>query len=271
MTTSQNTINLVVHLEGGLIQAIYTDSPLNIRVAIQDLDVEGADLDEIATFPDGTEFVGSIQQAISNNHVIDEVFSALDSTFHDCTAADAQQKSYLKTHGKFCPNCGSANLEAYGAMEADGDLAWSHVTCGNCSSTWQENYRLESFSDLGATALKVIKSDTERGYWCNGQGWVFDLASSSKFPVTRQTLYLPSSSVNDAEYIDLADAQDYLSTELNVGDEVFWNDPDDGLSSGVYKIETILTENGKLLHANDLCLLGNEAGSLAEVFAHELS
>lgn len=273
MTTRQNRINLVVHLEGGLIHAIYTDSPLNIRVAIQDFDIEGADLDEMATLPDGTEFVGSIQQAISDSLCIDEVFSALDSTFKsECTAVDAQQKSYLKTHGKFCPNCGSANIESYGTMEADGDLAWSHVTCANCSSIWQENYRLESFSDLDATALKVIKSDSERGYWSNDTGWVIDVASASKIPLLRVlSTILPLSSGNDVEYIDLVDAQNYLSSEFNIGDEVFWNDPDQGLSSGIYTIEAILTENGKLLHGSDVCFLKNDAGSEAEVFAHELS
>jgi hypothetical protein len=52
---------------------------------------------------------------------------------------------------------------------------------------------------------------------------------------------------------------------------VFWNDPDHGISSGIYKIHAIRTESRKLLHANDLCVLANEADSFAEVFAHELS
>ncbi|MCD2453636.1 hypothetical protein GO003_024975 [Methylicorpusculum oleiharenae] len=272
MTTRQKTINLVIHLEGGLIHAVYTDSPLNIRVAIQDLDVEGADLDEIATFPDGTEFVGSIQSAVFNSMCIDEVFSALDSSFlTESKTADPQQENYIKMHAKFCPNCGSANIESYGAMEADGDLAWSHVTCANCSSTWQDNYRLESFSELNATALKVIKSDSERGYWSNGQGWVFDVASATKFSISRLSLYLPAASAMDAEYIHLSDATDYIPNEINVGDQVFWNDPDQGLSSGIYTIDAVLTENGKLLHGSDICLLKNDVGSQAEVFAHELS
>ena len=157
-------------------------------------------------------------------------------------------------------------------MEADGDLVWSHVICSDCSATWQDNYRLESFSDLDAPALKVIKSDSERGYWSSGTGWVIDVASASKFPLLRVlSTNLPLSSDNDAEYIDLADAHDYLSTELNVGDEVFWNDPDHGISSGIYTIHAIHTESGKLLHSSDVCFLKNDAGSEAEVFAHELS
>ncbi len=272
MTTCHQIINLVLHLEGGLIHAIYTDSPLNIRVAIQDLDVEGADLDEMATLPDGTEFVGSIQQATSNNQLVDEVFSALDSTFQCECKPDVQQENYLRTHGKFCPNCDSMNIESYGSMEADGDLVWSHVICSDCSATWQDNYRLESFSDLDAPALKVIKSDSERGYWSNENGWTFDVASASKFPLAGVlTAILPESSGHDAEFIDLSDAQDYLSAELIVGDEVFWNDPDRGLSSGLYTIHSILTESGKLLHPDDPCFIKNSSCSEAEVFAHELS
>jgi hypothetical protein len=270
MATRQNAINLVILLEGGLIQVVYTDSNLNIQVAIQDFDVEGADLDEMATLQDGTEFLGSVQQAISNNQLVEEVFYALDHSIG--REIDVQQEYYLRTSGKFCPNCNSVNIESYGSIEAGGDLAWSHVICSDCSATWQDNYRLESFSDLDAPALKVIKSDSERGYWSNENGWTFDVASASKFPLAGVlTAILPESSGDDAEFIDLSDAQDYLSTELNINDEVFWNDPDQGISSGIYKIDAILTESGKLLHANDICVLGNEAGSVAEVFAHELS
>jgi len=269
-----HAIKLVVKIEGGLVQVVYSDSPIDIHVAIQDMDVEGADMDEMAVLPDGTEFVGHIETAYRNDDHISEVFAAFD--FHEPsidTDSDQQpyaaQESYLKTYGKFCPNCGSQYIESHSAIEADGDLAWSHVTCMDCSSTWQDNYRLESFSDLDATPLKVIKSDSERGYWSNNIGWVFDVASASKFPVTRDHASLPTSSGNDSEYIDLADAQDYLSNEYGIGDEVFWNDPDGGLSSGIYKIEAVLTENGKLLHKSDTCFLKNDASSEAEVFAHE--
>ncbi|MCL4526394.1 MAG: hypothetical protein M1492_07855 [Gammaproteobacteria bacterium] len=48
---------------------------------------------------------------------------------------------------------------------------------------------------------------------------------------------------------------------FNVGDEVFWEDPDNGASSGYYTIREI---NGEIL------LIANQAGSQAEVFAHEL-
>ncbi len=273
MTTSQKTINLVVQVEGGLVQAVYTDSPFNIRVAIQDFDVEGADLDEMATLPDGTEFMGHIEQAICNNQNVEDVFSAFDQPIESerKTETDVKQENYLKSNGNLCPNCGSINIESHGSMEADCDLAWSFVTCMDCSSTWQDNYRLESFSDLDATALKVIKSDSEQGYWSNSDGWVVDVASAAKYPVDRVEVQFPISSGNDAGYIELADAQDYLSSEYAIGDEVFWNDPDQGIGSGIYKVVAIHTESGKLLYPSDICILHNQAGSEAEVFAHELS
>jgi len=39
MTKVTNEIRLVIHLEGGIIQAVYSDSDTSIRVAIQDLDI----------------------------------------------------------------------------------------------------------------------------------------------------------------------------------------------------------------------------------------
>lgn len=50
--------------------------------------------------------------------------------------------------------------------------------------------------------------------------------------------------------------------QLHPGDEVYWNDPDDGVSSGHY---TVLGRHGDILY------LKNLDGSEVEVFAHELS
>ena len=49
--------------------------------------------------------------------------------------------------------------------------------------------------------------------------------------------------------------------KFNMGDEVYWNDPDDNISSGYYNIVNIL---GK-----DMYYIKN-AHSEAEVFEHEL-
>jgi hypothetical protein len=63
--------------------------------------------------------------------------------------------------------------------------------------------------------------------------------------------------------------KDFLPSELSIGDEVFWNDPDDGISSGVYTIVDI--PSGKLLHQDDICTIKNAHDSEVDVFAHELS
>lgn len=51
--------------------------------------------------------------------------------------------------------------------------------------------------------------------------------------------------------------------EWAIGDEVYWNDPDNGILSGIYKIEDFLSE--------DVALLKNDVGSEVEVFLSELS
>ncbi|ACK79203.1 hypothetical protein AFE_1313 [Acidithiobacillus ferrooxidans ATCC 23270] len=48
---------------------------------------------------------------------------------------------------------------------------------------------------------------------------------------------------------------------FNVGDEVFWEDPDNGISSGYY---TILEIKGEIF------VLKNQAGSVTEAFAYEV-
>lgn len=49
---------------------------------------------------------------------------------------------------------------------------------------------------------------------------------------------------------------------LNIGDEIYWNDPDDGLTSDHYTIKEFLS--------GDIVLLINDH-SETEAFLHELS
>ena len=51
---------------------------------------------------------------------------------------------------------------------------------------------------------------------------------------------------------------------LHPGDEVYWNDPDDGICSRVYTIASIVV-NGKVVSITDV------DGSVLECFAEELS
>lgn len=267
-----NDIRLVIHVEGGVIQAIYSNSSANIRVAIQNFDIEGADQDEIAVLKDGTEFLGHIENTLLNDAHVADVFSAFDESI---SSVDELQRDYIARNGQFCPNCGSSNIEAKVALEADGLVVWGRVGCSACESTWNDQYVLAGFSDLDTKPLQIIRSESERGYWKLDQGWVFDVGSASRFPSSSESLenwtFKPISSGNDAELVDLDSAEDFLATEYNVGDEVFWNDPDQGLRSGIYRICTIRTENGKLLYGSDVCFLNNEAGSKAGVLAIELS
>ena len=54
--------------------------------------------------------------------------------------------------------------------------------------------------------------------------------------------------------------------KYNQGDEVYWTDPDGGLSSGMYKIVSLLIEDEE----NSIWLISN-GSSESEVFQHELS
>lgn len=57
---------------------------------------------------------------------------------------------------------------------------------------------------------------------------------------------------------------------LAPGDEVWWNDPDDGVSSGCYTVAAILVEDGEM-YGDTVLRLTNDAGSEVEVYASELS
>ena len=50
--------------------------------------------------------------------------------------------------------------------------------------------------------------------------------------------------------------------ELHVGAEVFWNDPDDGICSGMFKVTKIISD--------DIIQLQNDEGSVIEAFVSEV-
>lgn len=50
--------------------------------------------------------------------------------------------------------------------------------------------------------------------------------------------------------------------DIRVGDEVYWNDPDEGICSGYYKVSEVL---------GDVFRLTNDSGAELEAFRHELS
>ena len=69
----------------------------------------------------------------------------------DIPAIDKRQENYVANNGHFCPNCGSNNIEANVALEADGLAAWGRVGCSDCESTWNDQYRLIGFNNLEST------------------------------------------------------------------------------------------------------------------------
>lgn len=64
-------------------------------------------------------------------------------------------------------------------------------------------------------------------------------------------------------------APDSWLRHLAPGDEVFWCDPDRHISSGIYKIDSIV--GGWVENLDTVVVLKNSAGSTAEVFASELA
>jgi hypothetical protein len=61
-----------------------------------------------------------------------------------------------------------------------------------------------------------------------------------------------------------------LLKNLQPGDEVFWTDPDDGISSGTYKV-TGVNSDGEEVTEDTIITLRNDQGSEVEALAHELT
>lgn len=61
-----------------------------------------------------------------------------------------------------------------------------------------------------------------------------------------------------------------INPELKLGAKVWWADPDNNISSGFYEICEIQSESGLVDESDTLISIKNDAGSHAEVFAHEL-
>ena len=57
---------------------------------------------------------------------------------------------------------------------------------------------------------------------------------------------------------------------LQVGDKVRWNDPDNALGSGVYRVLEIVTPTGRVNTEDSVLVVTDGDGHCAEVFASEL-
>ena len=69
-------LQLVVQVEGGIIQDICSNRQAPIQVYIIDYDTEGADLDELMTTPDGDEFVGHLGETRCDEAYVNSIFNS---------------------------------------------------------------------------------------------------------------------------------------------------------------------------------------------------
>ena len=60
---------------------------------------------------------------------------------------DKEQTDYLNKGARYCPHCGSCDVEA-SQFEADGLCAWSDVTCNDCETEWRDLYTLTAIDKL---------------------------------------------------------------------------------------------------------------------------
>lgn len=59
--------------------------------------------------------------------------------------------------------------------------------------------------------------------------------------------------------------------DLHRGDEVYWTDPDNGVSSGYYTVLEVHAPSGEPIDEDTIVVLLNASGGIAEVLIHELS
>lgn len=109
--------------------------------------------------------------------------------------------------------------------------------------------------------------ETGCGYWNGMIGFVGHEDASVFTAEQKETLRMPMARGRDARWVP-ANKEHWRST-LAPGAEVFWNDPGDGLSSGIYVVQDILSVDGAI-DDDTILVLKNGTGSSCEVYAHEL-
>ena len=67
-------------------------------------------------------------------------------------------RSKYLSNTNVCPNCGSDDLDG-GSFNADCDVAWQRITCGNCNIDWEDTYRLvdiDTVQDIEGNDIEVV-------------------------------------------------------------------------------------------------------------------
>ena len=72
------TIQVVVEIEGGLVQAVYVNNKAVAKVAIVDYDVDGIDA-ELKVNDYDVEFYSRYESTIHDNEYTDKIFEQLDN------------------------------------------------------------------------------------------------------------------------------------------------------------------------------------------------
>jgi hypothetical protein len=145
---------------------------------------------------------------------------------------------------------------------ADGSAVWSALT------EWDSAKPRKSFAEwvLASHGYEISEDSDQPGKWL----WVAPCGDASEV------------SFHTKEEA-IADAQRHASNNLNPendewyatlmeGSEVWWNDPDDGISSGYYRITEIKLPGGdEAISPSTVVVLENEHCTVVEAFVSELS
>ena len=80
MSTSNHTSlnRIVIHLEGGQVQAVYSEREEPICFSMMDFDVGSGD--EVFVREDGTQFIGQAEETVVLPDIVRQVFKALVET-----------------------------------------------------------------------------------------------------------------------------------------------------------------------------------------------
>ena len=76
MTIKIEDLRIVIQVEGGVVQDIYSNSAVPIKAYIVDYDTEGANLDELMITSDGDVFVGQLAETDWNKSQVNSIFNS---------------------------------------------------------------------------------------------------------------------------------------------------------------------------------------------------
>jgi hypothetical protein len=173
---------------------------------------------------------------------------------------------------KVCPHCFGEyawqdgvtipqhNIEICASC-ADGSAVWAAL------AEWSNAKTQKSFAEwmLESIDYEIAEDSDQPGMWLwvalHGEASEVSFSSKDEAIADAQRHARGEASSDDEWYANLAE-----------GSEVWWDDPDDGISSGYYRITEIkLPEDGATISPSTVVELKNEYGSFTEAFVSELS